>query len=105
MRVPSGRVVAVCVAILAIAYLTVDELAAPPTAAPPTAAPPTAAPPTAAPPTAAPPVPPAGANTVPASINATCASDVSPALNAWIASRPRRQHAGLPGRVVLPARW
>ena len=88
MRVPSGRVVAVCVAILAIAYLTVDELAAPPTAAPPTAAPPTAAPPTAAPPTAAPPAPPAGANTVPASINATCASDASPALNAWIASRP-----------------
>ena len=61
--------------------------AAPPTAAPPTAAPPTAAPPTAAPPTAAPPAP-AGANTVPATIDATCGSSVSSALNAWIASRP-----------------
>ena len=62
--------------------------AAPPTAAPPTAAPPTAAPPTAAPPTAVPPAPPAGAKTVPATINATCATDVSPLLNAWIAAQP-----------------
>jgi hypothetical protein len=49
---------------------------------------PTAAPPRTAPPTAAPPAHPAGANSVPATINATCASNVSPALNAWIASRP-----------------
>ena len=41
-----------------------------------------------APPTAAPPAPVGGANTVPATIDATCASSVSSALNAWIASRP-----------------
>ena len=40
-----------------------------------------------APPTTVPPAP-TGANSVPATINATCATNVSPALNGWIASRP-----------------
>ena len=139
MRVLSGRVVAVCVVILATAYLASDQFAitptpapavpdaaqpapladttttpvptvatatpteamttagpptpAPPTAVPPTAAPPTAgrpttAPPRAAPPTAKPPKAAAAGTRVPASIDATCASNASPALNAWIASRP-----------------
>ena len=47
----------------------------------------------------------AGANTVPATINATCASDVSPALNAWIASRPDGSTLVFPAGLVLPARW
>jgi hypothetical protein len=51
----------------------------------PVAPPPTTAPP---PPTTAPPPPTAGTITVPASINATCATNVSPAINSWIAAQP-----------------
>ena len=96
---PNRLNVAVVVAIFAIATIGVigalatrsDNQAIPP--AIPTTAPtplPTPAPTTAptAVPTGAPTTPPSGGISVPASIDATCATDVSPALNAWIAGRP-----------------
>ncbi len=81
--------------VLAVAGCESPTATPAPTATPtavPTATPaPTATPrPTATPvPTATPaPTPVPSGTTVPASINATCASDVSAALNAWIAGRP-----------------
>ncbi len=60
-----------------------------PTAAPTPTRTPTPTPTPTAAPTATPtPAPPAGSHTVPASIDATCGSNVSAALNSWIAGRP-----------------
>jgi hypothetical protein len=75
-----------------VATPTPDPVATPtpdPVATPtPTPAPTPAPTPTPTPKPVATPTPAAGTATVPASINSTCASDASPALNAWIKAQP-----------------